>query len=95
MSLVGPRPEVPTYVVHWAPAERNVILSVRPGITDPATLSHRNEADELAAVPHPETYYLDVLLPHKIALYVDYVRTRTMVGDIRTLAKTVLSVLAG
>jgi lipopolysaccharide/colanic/teichoic acid biosynthesis glycosyltransferase len=48
MSLVGPRPEVPTYAALWTPAERETILSVRPGITDPASILFRHEADELA-----------------------------------------------
>lgn len=93
MSLVGPRPEVPQYVALWPEALRPVILSVRPGITDPASILFRNEADELAAVPDPEDHYVRSILPRKTAAYAEYVRTRTFTGDLRILAATLRSVV--
>jgi lipopolysaccharide/colanic/teichoic acid biosynthesis glycosyltransferase len=93
MSLVGPRPEVPGYVERWPPAERRMILAVRPGITDPATLELRHEARELAAVDDVESYYVNVLLPRKVAIYVDYVTARSFGEDLRIIARTFRAVM--
>lgn len=95
MSLVGPRPEVPRYVALWSPEDRETILSARPGITDPASIALRNEADRLGEQADPEAYYEQVLLPEKCAMYVDYVRTRSFRGDLAILLGTVRAVLRG
>lgn len=92
MSLVGPRPEVRQYVAQWPAERRQKILSVRPGITDPASIQMRNESDQLAGVPDPERYYVDVLLPIKTELYADYVDSQTFVGDVRILLQTLRAV---
>lgn len=88
MALVGPRPEVPEYVAQWPEDLRPLILSVRPGITDPASIRYRNEADELAQADDPERYYVEVLLPKKTALYADYVKNRSFLGDLSLIFKT-------
>lgn len=93
MSVVGPRPEVPRYVALWPAPMRETILSVRPGITDPASIALRNEADELAAVADPERHYVESLLPRKLALYVDYVNNRGLAGDLAIIARTVVAVI--
>ncbi|MCK6095140.1 sugar transferase [Micrococcus sp. 2A] len=93
MSCVGPRPEVPQYVAQWPADLRPTILSVRPGITDPASIEFRNEADELAAVEDPEAHYVSSILPRKAAAYVGYVRTRSFTGDLRILADTLRTVV--
>jgi lipopolysaccharide/colanic/teichoic acid biosynthesis glycosyltransferase len=93
MSLVGPRPEVPAYADLWAPERRDVILTVRPGITDPASVVFRSEADLLAAADDADEYYREVLLPEKTRLYVEYVQHRTFLGDLRILAATVAAVV--
>lgn len=93
MSLVGPRPEVPEYVARWDAVHREVILSVRPGITDPTSIEFRHESDLLAAAADPESYYVTELLPRKTAGYVAYVRGASFVGDLRVLAGTVRAVL--
>ena len=93
MSLVGPRPEVPRYVAEWPADAREVILSVRPGITDPGSIAFRHEETELAGAADPERHYVDVILPAKVALYVDYVRTRTFVGDLALVFRTLAAVL--
>lgn len=94
MSLVGPRPEVrkwvETYPERWAK-----ILSVRPGITDPASIEFRNEEELLAAAADPETLYRDVILPRKLDLYDQYVTTHTFRNDVGILFKTVRAVLKG
>jgi lipopolysaccharide/colanic/teichoic acid biosynthesis glycosyltransferase len=95
MSLVGPRPEVPKYVDMWPADRRQVILSVRPGITDPASIALRNEADELAAAEDPERHYVESLLPRKTAIYVDYVNNRSFAGDLAVIARTLAAVIKG
>lgn len=93
MSLVGPRPEVMRYVALWPDTARQRILSVRPGITDPASLILRNEADELTAAEDAEKHYVESLLPRKTAMYVDYVANRSFQGDLRILLNTVRCVI--
>lgn len=92
MSLVGPRPEVPKYVAEWPEDARRLVLSVRPGITDPASIEFRREAEVLAASNDPERHYVDVILPRKVSLYSDYVRTRSLRGDLRVIRETLHSV---
>lgn len=92
MSLVGPRPEVPEYVAQWPDTARDLVLSVRPGITDPASIEFRREAEELAEVDDPERHYVDVILPRKVSLYCDYVRARSLRGDIRIIVRTLRAV---
>jgi lipopolysaccharide/colanic/teichoic acid biosynthesis glycosyltransferase len=92
MSIVGPRPEVPKYVACWPEQARDLVLSVRPGITDPASIEFRREAEELAAVANPEQHYVDVILPRKLQLYCDYVSTRSFFGDLRILVRTLRTV---
>lgn len=92
MSLVGPRPEVPQYVDMWPAELRGRILSVRPGITDPATLSLRQEERILARQPDPERYYQDVLLPRKAEAYAHYAAARTLRGDVALAIRTLLAI---
>lgn len=93
MSLVGPRPEVPRYVALWPQDRREVILSVRPGITDPATVLLRSEAAILAAAADPERTYVEELLPRKTKAYVDYVTNRSFLGDLAIIAATLREVV--
>ena len=94
MSLVGPRPEVPEYVTLWPSHLRDVILTVRPGITDPATLRLRSEADILAQAPDPERTYVEEFLPMKAQAYADYVRSRSLMGDFGVILGTLAAVAA-
>ncbi|HEV7210066.1 MAG TPA: sugar transferase [Mycobacteriales bacterium] len=94
MSLVGPRPELPHFVAMWPERDRDLILSVRPGITDPASIAFRDEADVLAASDDPERHYASVLLPRKTAMYVDYVQSRSFAADLRILLQTVRVVVS-
>lgn len=93
MSLVGPRPEVPKYVAMWGEQAAAEILSVRPGITDPASITYRNEQDELAGADDPEQHYVEVILPRKVALYRDYVRTNSVLGDLALIWQTLVAVV--
>jgi lipopolysaccharide/colanic/teichoic acid biosynthesis glycosyltransferase len=95
MSLVGPRPEVPRFVAHYPAEARAIVLSVRPGITDPASVRFRNEAELLAGSADPERDYVECILPEKIAAYVAYVRGRSFAVDLRILAATLRAVASG
>lgn len=88
MSLVGPRPEVRRYVEMFR-ADYEVILQARPGITDPASLKFRREELLLAAASDPEAKYVTEILPQKIAMAKEYVRTRSFAGDLVLILRTV------
>jgi lipopolysaccharide/colanic/teichoic acid biosynthesis glycosyltransferase len=88
MSLVGPRPEVPHFVAHYPPAIAAQVLAVRPGITDPASLAHLDEAALLAAASDPEREYIERILPRKLALQAEYARSATLRSDLAVLART-------
>jgi lipopolysaccharide/colanic/teichoic acid biosynthesis glycosyltransferase len=88
MSLVGPRPEVPKYVELFREAYQH-ILSVRPGLTDPASIKYIAESEILARASDPEREYITAILPRKIHLAREYLRERSLTGDIRLLFKTV------
>lgn len=85
MSLVGPRPEVPRYVALYPGTLRDKVLSVRPGITDPASLAFSDEAEQLARCADPEREYVQVVMPRKLALAARYAEGSTLVQDLRIL----------
>jgi lipopolysaccharide/colanic/teichoic acid biosynthesis glycosyltransferase len=87
MRLVGPRPEVATFVDEHRDAYRE-ILTVTPGLTGPSQLAHLNEAELLAAHEDPVAAYASVLMPAKIALDTEYVRHRSLRGDLWLLLRT-------
>ena len=89
MSLVGPRPDVPRYVEQWPAALRERVLSVRPGITDPASLEFRDEATLLAKAADPEREYMDVILPRKLALAADYADHASLWTDLAVIGRSV------
>lgn len=94
MSIVGPRPEVEAYVALYTDEMRD-ILTVRPGLTDPASIAGFDEGARLQAAEDPEAYYREVLMPEKVALQMDYVRTATLGSDIRVIARTLLRIFKG
>ena len=87
MSLVGPRPEVPHYVDMFTPRER-AILSVRPGITDWASIKYRNEGEILRGAADPEQAYMERIRPGKLELQLEYVRRQSFWVDLQILAAT-------
>lgn len=93
MSFVGPRPEVPKYVEFYPDHIRNIVLSVRPGITDECSLKFIDESDLLAAQPNPEHFYINEIIPIKISYHVTYVNNRSMIGDIAIIISTIRSML--
>ena len=88
MSLVGPRPEVPRYVACYPEQDRQMVLSVRPGITDWASIEYKDENEILANSADPHQAYVNEVLPVKIRYYTDYVRNRSFWGDIRIIFAT-------
>ncbi len=88
MSLVGPRPEVPRYVALYPPELRARVLSVRPGITDLASITFRNEGELLARAADPEREYLQVVMPRKLALAASYADAPSLAQDLRILWRT-------
>ena len=93
MSLVGPRPELPQFVHHYTSAQRHV-LSVRPGITDPASLFYRDESALLAAQADPGRFYRDFILPHKLALSLEYIRGIAFARDLVLILRTLRAILS-
>lgn len=94
MALVGPRPEMPRYVAIYPPETRDLVLSVRPGITDLASITYRHESEVLGASADPERTYREEILPAKLALCVDYVRRRSLWLDLVILMRTAWACVA-
>lgn len=94
MSFVGPRPEVPEMLERYPPAGRARMLSVRPGITDLATLEFRDEEAILAGADDVERVYLDEVVPKKLELATHYIETQSFALDMQILARTLAALFA-
>lgn len=92
MSLVGPRPEDPEIVKTWSPEARAEILSVRPGITSPASIIYRNEEAMLSTDDVMDAYFREIV-PDKIRLDRLYVRNQTFIGDLDILFWTAVALI--
>lgn len=92
MSIVGPRPEVPRYVMHYPDNIRDIVLSVKPGITDRASIEFRNESELLEKSGNPQETYVNEIIPIKLGYYQEYVRNRTFFGDILIIADTLKAI---
>jgi len=93
MSFVGPRPEVQHYIDMFTDEEK-AILTVRPGITDWASLWNPDEGGILSGSPDPETTYMEKIRPTKLELQLKYVREHSFLIDLRIIVKTVLTVIS-
>jgi lipopolysaccharide/colanic/teichoic acid biosynthesis glycosyltransferase len=93
MRLVGPRPEVPEFVARYR-EQYEEILTVLPGITGPAAVEYASESHLLALQQDPLGYYAESIMPRKLEIDVEYLRTRTLLGDARILTTTALVPLA-
>lgn len=93
MSLVGPRPEVPKYVAIYPAEVREIVLSVKPGITDLASIEYRDENTLLGKSDDPERTYIEEVLPAKLSYCVEYVRHHSIWLDLRIIARTIIAVL--
>jgi lipopolysaccharide/colanic/teichoic acid biosynthesis glycosyltransferase len=93
MSLVGPRPEDARYLDSYSEVER-AVLGIRPGITGAASVAYRHEETILAAASDVEAEYRSTVLPAKLALELDYLRTRSLRTDVKWLLATVAAVFS-
>lgn len=87
MSFVGPRPELPVYVRDYTPEQREVLV-VRPGITDLAAVAYRHEEEILAQAADRERFYREVILPHKLSLNLEYIRSLSFRHDLMLIFRT-------
>lgn len=87
MSIVGPRPDVPGFA-DTLKGEDKIVLSLRPGITGPASLAFRDEERLLAGMENPEIYNRDVIWPEKVRLNKEYARNLSLARDVALIFKT-------
>lgn len=92
LSLVGPRPEVRRWVDVY-PERWAKIHSIRPGITDNASILFRNEEEILSESADPEQTYMEIILPTKLDLYENYLKNHSFFGDIKLILKTVTTLV--
>jgi len=93
MSLVGPRPEVPGYVELYPEDKKDLIFSVRPGITDIASLRYKDEGEILKKAADPEETYIREIMPAKIDLACRYVEEASLALDLRLIFGTLASLM--
>lgn len=93
MSLVGPRPEVPKYVALYPMDMKQIILSVRPGITDRASIEYKDENILLGLSNDPNKTYTEEVLPKKLTIYADYVTNRSFAGDLEIIYQTIIKII--
>jgi lipopolysaccharide/colanic/teichoic acid biosynthesis glycosyltransferase len=93
MSIVGPRPEVEEYVNHYSARDKKIVLSIRPGITDLASIMFRNESEMLAKEQDPSLAYIHKILPRKIRYYRFYVKKQTFLLDMKIIFMTAAAIL--
>jgi len=91
MSFVGPRPEVPKYVVLYNDEQKKV-LSVRPGLTDYASMEYINESDLLAQQSDPEKFYIETVMPEKLNLNLKYISDMSFGTDIKIIFRTLFKI---
>jgi lipopolysaccharide/colanic/teichoic acid biosynthesis glycosyltransferase len=92
MSVVGPRPEVPKYVLLYNEEQQNV-LSIKPGITDFASIEYVRENELLSQSPHPEKTYIEEIMPAKLVLNLKYVREQSFLTDMKIILQTIKAIL--
>ena len=93
MSIVGPRPELKKYIDSYDFETKKKILSVRPGITERASINFIDEASLLGNKENPENYYINEILPVKQQLHVEYVENRSFVSDFIIILQTIYRIL--
>ena len=93
MSFVGPRPEVRKYVDLYSKSDLE-ILSIKPGITDYASIKFRNEAEIMSKSESPEDVYINEIMPEKIRLNKIYLKEQGLYTDIKIIFLTFASILS-
>jgi lipopolysaccharide/colanic/teichoic acid biosynthesis glycosyltransferase len=92
MSIIGPRPETPNHVELYNSEQLNV-LSVRPGLTEPASLEYINESEILAQYPNPHEAYINIIMPAKLNLNAKYISEQSFIKDLKLILKTVVKIV--
>lgn len=92
MSLVGPRPEVHKYVELYSKDQLKV-LSVKPGLTDYASIEYINESEILKQSDDPEKTYVEVIMPAKLELNKKYIREQSFTTDLKIIGRTLIQIL--
>jgi len=92
MSLVGPRPEVRKYVELYSP-EQMKVLSVKPGITDNASIEYADENELLSAHSEPEKFYISEVMPAKLHINLKYIANQSLAEDFKIILKTFFRIL--
>lgn len=92
MSFVGPRPEVRKYVDLYT-EEQKKVLTVKPGITDLASIEFRNENELLSTQENPNQYYINVIMPRKLEINLKYINERNLLKDVSVVFRTLLVLL--
>jgi lipopolysaccharide/colanic/teichoic acid biosynthesis glycosyltransferase len=93
MSIVGPRPEVPKYVAMYDAVQQKV-LSVKPGLTDYASLQYINENEILGKASDPEKTYIEEVMPAKLLLNLKYIQDKSLMTDLQIIFSTIGSILS-
>ena len=93
MSLVGPRPEVRKYVDLYN-NEQQQVLSVKPGITDYASIEYANENEILAKAQNPEQTYITEIMPHKLLLNLKYIHEQGFITDVKIIFRTIGKIIS-
>ncbi|HIF9252195.1 TPA: sugar transferase [Photobacterium damselae] len=93
MSIVGPRPEVPRFMNEYDDETRRIILSVRPGITDRASIEFTNEAELLDSSDDPSKTYITEIMPIKASYYIKYVNNHSFFSDVLIILDTFKKIL--
>jgi lipopolysaccharide/colanic/teichoic acid biosynthesis glycosyltransferase len=94
MSLVGPRPEVQEFIDEYSGSVRTKVLSVRPGITDLASIEMVDENEILGKYDDPRVAYIEKILPLKQKYYMEYVDTQSFFLDIKIIFLTLVKVIS-
>ena len=92
MSFVGPRPDLESFVFLIPLKEREIILSVKPGITSLATLKFRDEESILSKEKNPIDFNNEILIPEKTKLNIEYIKKQSIMNDISIIFKTIFSI---
>jgi lipopolysaccharide/colanic/teichoic acid biosynthesis glycosyltransferase len=92
MSMVGPRPELPYFTSQYQESHK-IVFSVKPGLTDEASIYFRNEPEILAKKDDPEKYYFEHIIPHKIQLNLIFIQNTSVANYLRIIFKTIINYL--
>ncbi|MCT8631696.1 sugar transferase [Glaesserella parasuis] len=94
MSLVGPRPEIPEFMNLYSEYDRRKILSVKPGITDRASIEMVDENEILGKYDNPRQAYIDIIMPMKAKYYIDYANNHNIWSDFVLILRTFLKIVS-